>query len=588
MLSSEPHRVTIMRRSQSSRALNGDRTIIAALGVTVLLVGTLTIHTALAERTQRDTADRALRQLAAGAAWQYAQRVTADIEHSARMTLLPVVDRSFGGGRSATPSALALLDRRVVRGPICPVPIQPIGFARLDLRSNKLDLSGRGWQPGDTDRVRPLLAGLLAPGGEAIRHHGEPALLVLEGNGRTGADILLVAIARTEQQQPVAVYTALARPAALAALLADAVRTSELLPPAIAHGLPNDSLLSLRISSGGGVPILQPGRTGTHAAATSLEAQAGQLRVDVALLPAAVAGVDLPQLLALGSPTLASVFMLAVALMGLAIVQSRRRAELARARADFVAGVSHELHAPLALIRSHAETLMLEREESREERRHFLEIVLRESARLTRLVDGILGFSEPNRASMRVEIECLAIVPILESVAADFRLATAARGCTIEVAGSHDVWARGDAEAIRQVLINLVDNALKHGPAHQCIRIAVASDGATVAITVDDQGRAIPPSERERVFERYVRLPSHDGRRRHGSGIGLSVVRDLCRMQGGDATLETAPGGGTRVRLTLPCGAPLWPAEASPIVTASATIRPSDGLAHDQSNGVVR
>jgi signal transduction histidine kinase len=540
-----------MRRARARSGSKGDHAIIAALGIVLLLISALTLHAARIERAQRETVSRSLQQLAGSVAWQYAQRASADLAHSARMTMLPVVDMQVMSSRAPLGAASDLLDRRIVRGPICPLPIEPIGFARFDLRSNALELSGTGWVPSDSDRVVALLAQLVSPTGELVRHHGEAALLVLEGGGRPNAAVLLTAIARTSAHRPLAVYAALARPEEVGDLLTDITRTLPLLPPDVARGLPNDSLLSITVSTGAGYPLLAGHPVERHAS-TMTSAQAGNLRIDVALLPRTIAAISLPQSWSSGSPILGIILVIAAALLGLAMVQSRRRAEFARARGDFVAGVTHELHTPLALIHAHAETLMLEREASREERHRFLEIVLRESGRLTRLVDGILDFSRLERHAANLTIRPVLIAPLMRAVAYDFRLAAKARESTIDVDANDELVVSADADALRRVMINLVDNALKHGPIRQCIRIEAATVGTQVHVTVDDQGRAIAVADRERAFERYVRLPSGRLPNRAGSGIGLAVVRELCRLQSATVVLEASPDGGTRARVVLP------------------------------------
>jgi signal transduction histidine kinase len=114
------------------------------------------------------------------------------------------------------------------------------------------------------------------------------------------------------------------------------------------------------------------------------------------------------------------------------------------------------------------------------------------------------------------------------------------------------VVASVDRGAIRQVLLNLLDNAVKYGPAGQAVEIGLQADGGTARIWVRDQGPGIPPRERGRVFAPFVRLKRDAASAIAGSGIGLSVVAQLAALHGGRARVEDAPGGGARFIVELP------------------------------------
>ena len=116
-----------------------------------------------------------------------------------------------------------------------------------------------------------------------------------------------------------------------------------------------------------------------------------------------------------------------------------------------------------------------------------------------------------------------------------------------------DLTARIDPAAFRQVMLNLFDNAVKFGPRGQTVRVNVAEQNGSVAISVTDQGRGIPERERRRVFDAYTRLDTVGQPAVAGAGIGLSVVQDLVTAHGGRIWIDTPPGGvGTRVVFTVP------------------------------------
>jgi len=167
--------------------------------------------------------------------------------------------------------------------------------------------------------------------------------------------------------------------------------------------------------------------------------------------------------------TVLTLLGLTAVLLGIALMQLRREQELARTRSDFVSSVSHELRTPLAQLRMFAETLLLGRVRSEQERRRSLEIMDQESRRLTHLVDNLLYFSRAERNAVRVTPEETALAGLATDVADGFRPLAAARGMTVRVDADEEVSAPVDPAALRQVLLNLLDNAgeiWKRGPGH--------------------------------------------------------------------------------------------------------------------------
>jgi signal transduction histidine kinase len=241
-------------------------------------------------------------------------------------------------------------------------------------------------------------------------------------------------------------------------------------------------------------------------------------------------------------------------LLGMALLLVRREAELVRLRADFVSSVSHELRTPLAQIRMFTETLLLGRVRSDVERRRSLEIIDQEARRLARLVENVLLFSksqggrvtplapEPTRVAEEIRSAVESFVPLCRSRSVEVRLEL-----------QESITAPVDRGALRQMLVNLLENALKYGPSGQRITVGAALFDETARIWVDDEGPGIPAAERERVFDSFYRIAPQEGEaRRSGSGIGLSVVRELAKLHGGTARAEDAPGGGARLTVELP------------------------------------
>ncbi len=248
--------------------------------------------------------------------------------------------------------------------------------------------------------------------------------------------------------------------------------------------------------------------------------------------------------------------LLMVVLVAVLLDWTARRAEaLSEQKSDFVAAVSHELRTPLTTIRMHAEMLrdgMVG--EDRRERVH--DDLVRESVRLSRLVDNVLELSriEQGRRPLRLSEGDLAALarrvldeqaPLLE------RRSVHATG----PAPNRSVVLSFDAQAVEQILVNLLENAAKHGRGAEAgvVEIDVRTEGEVAVLSVADRGPGIPASERERVFDRFHRVVREDTSHVPGTGIGLSLVRDLARAHGGDAEVRArADGTGVEVRVTLP------------------------------------
>ncbi len=275
--------------------------------------------------------------------------------------------------------------------------------------------------------------------------------------------------------------------------------------------------------------------------------------VDSAVDPAAAGALVIGGLPRTRLPFLIGLFGITVGLVLTAILQLNRERALARLRSDFVSRVSHELRTPLTQIRMFAETLLLDRVRTEEERTRSLEIIDREARRLTNLVENVLRFSRSERGEDRVDPRPLDVVPVVRQLLAEFEPLAAGRARIVAVLPARAI-ARADADALRQILLNLLDNALKYGPAGQSVRLEVVA-GSPVRFTVEDEGPGVPAPDRERIWRRFFRLPRDRSSAVAGTGIGLAVVRDLARLQGGSARVEAGDAGGARFVVELPPGA---------------------------------
>jgi signal transduction histidine kinase len=201
-----------------------------------------------------------------------------------------------------------------------------------------------------------------------------------------------------------------------------------------------------------------------------------------------------------------------------------------------------------------SETLTLGRVRSEEERRRSLAIIDQEARRLTHLVENLLHFSRSERQTTHITPEPTALAPLVQEVLDGFAPLAAARGATVAASIPEDLVVPADPGAVRQMLLNLLDNAVKYGPAGQQVRVGAVRDNGIARLWVDDGGPGIPRADRERVWDRFWRLERDRGSSVAGSGIGLAVVRELADLHHGRAWIDdTGPdAGGTRVVIELP------------------------------------
>jgi signal transduction histidine kinase len=289
-------------------------------------------------------------------------------------------------------------------------------------------------------------------------------------------------------------------------------------------------------------------------AAQSLGPMFGGMTVDVrladALAPALVIG-GLPRS---RLPFLAAVMALTLALAVLAVWQQRQRERLARLREDFVAGASHELRTPLAQIRLFAETLRLERVRSDEERSRALTVIEREARRLEHLVENLLHFSRLERGTLRLVPEPVDLGALTREIVAEFTPLADKAAVSIRVEGPESVTARADPGAWRQIVLNLLDNAVKYGGRGSRVTVGLQSGDGFRGLTISDEGPGVPAADREKVWERFWRGDTARADGITGTGIGLATVRDLVTLQHGDCRVESVEPHGARFVVRVPEG----------------------------------
>jgi signal transduction histidine kinase len=225
-----------------------------------------------------------------------------------------------------------------------------------------------------------------------------------------------------------------------------------------------------------------------------------------------------------------------------------RQLALVRQQQDFVAAVSHELKTPLTSIRMYSEMLR-EGWVGEHKRAGYYRFIHDESERLSRLVENVLQLARMSRNALRVAPRPMAVVDALQQAAPTLESRVRQSGFTLRHRCGSDRWVRIDPDALTQILLNLVDNAVKFSadaPLRNVDLLCADLDDGGVEIRVRDYGPGIPRAERERVFELFRRLD--DGGARAGTGIGLALVRALTETMAGTVAIGDA-GPGTEVRL---------------------------------------
>lgn len=496
--------------------------IVVLLLVTLLVVVVLALQAINTSRYHRTTAEKVLNDYARLAAGQYAGRASQDLYYNLVNPVIQQLARFAGeglplGGMDTIPGgAVFQLD-----GDTLPQMIGPDSI-----------MSWRQWIRDTVHVHRKSLAPTQPFGG-----------IVREEKGRAYFLAYL-------PQAPVRGF--LVPLHSFGPILEQAAARGPLLPPSLTDGAELDSLVSVRVTSPGGAVLYQSAEfPSTFVGRDSTGTYVGHLPVQAALRP------DIAGILIIGGlprsrlPLLFGLLVLTIALIVAALFLLRREQELGRLRSEFVSGVSHELRTPLAQIRMFAETLRLGRVRNEAERQRSLTIVDQEARRLTHLVENLLYFSRSEQQPQRITPGPMALGPLVREVAEGFSSLAAARDMRVEVTSRRELASYADPDSVRQILLNLFDNAVKYGPAGQTILVTLGVSHGRASLEVEDEGPGIPEKDRERVWQRFWRLDRDREAGVTGTGIGLAIVRELATLHGGGATVESSARGGARFVVVL-------------------------------------
>ena len=488
----------------SSRMRSRTTLIVALLGASFLVTALIAVRALQTAIYQRSTAERVIRDFANIAGDEFARGADAQISYYG---CYPLAQKLSAG---------------------VPMPSSP-----LVRKAFRIDTRG-GANPGVPPALQPLFASALRKRTTVVRANGTTYYLGVADRG----------------ELPPFVGALELEPKRFPLFFGNVLRMRRLVPRSIARGRLTNADVFIRVRNGNETLFATKGE---------FDAQLG-VRRTLTIDDGVIAGLTLESsidrrlapLLVLGGlprsalPLYGVMLIVNLLLLFTAVVQLRKERALARLRSDFISGVSHELRTPLTQIRMFAETLLLDRVRSADERRRSLTIIDQETRRLAHLVDNVLQFSRGERGTLKISPAPHDLALLVRETVDAFTPIATARGVTIDVDAEPSI-VPFDEDAMRQVLLNLLDNAVKYGPQGQ--RVIVAARGRE--LSVDDEGPGIPAPERERIFDRYRRLERERERAIAGMGIGLSVVRELVALHGGRVRVEEGSRGGARFVVTL-------------------------------------
>ncbi len=233
------------------------------------------------------------------------------------------------------------------------------------------------------------------------------------------------------------------------------------------------------------------------------------------------------------------------------ITETRR---LEQVRKDFVANVSHELRTPLTAIQGFAETLLTGGLEDERNNRHFIEVIRSHAIRLSRLTDDLLKLSKIEAGKLNIESKILDLHGLVTSTVELAQTAANQKGLSLKLVNSQNSLprVRGNAGLLREVLRNLLDNAVQYTPEGGSVEVSVSREGTFAVVSVTDTGIGIPQSDQIRIFERFYRVDDARSRELGGTGLGLAIAKHIVEAHGGRIWVDSTIAKGSRFHFSVP------------------------------------
>jgi signal transduction histidine kinase len=225
----------------------------------------------------------------------------------------------------------------------------------------------------------------------------------------------------------------------------------------------------------------------------------------------------------------------------------------------FMADASHELRTPTAVLRTEADVILAQQHRSEEEYRASLAVIRDAASRLARIVDDLFALARVDAENVSTRRERVYVEELVDDAVRMVRPLGDARAVRVNLHEAVEAPVDADADLLGRLLINLLDNAIKYSPDGGVVEVRMQRRDGLVDVGVIDQGRGIPEEDRERVFQRFVRLADDDGAApeqagvsRSGVGLGLAIARRIAEAHGGSLVVVDSTPGRTEFRLTLP------------------------------------
>jgi heavy metal sensor kinase len=217
----------------------------------------------------------------------------------------------------------------------------------------------------------------------------------------------------------------------------------------------------------------------------------------------------------------------------------------------FVADASHELRTPLTILKGELEDFV-RKPQLAPDWRDRLGSALEEVDRLTSIVEGLFAISRLDAGEAAAEWVKFDLAQLVSATAEQMALLAEDKKIKLTCTGSAGVWVEGDRARLKQVVVNLLDNAIKYTPEGGSVAMNVCAQNGNAILEVADTGIGIPPQVLPRIFERFFRVDSARSRHQGGAGLGLSIVKSICTAHHGNVEAASTPGQGTRFRVKLP------------------------------------
>jgi signal transduction histidine kinase len=229
-----------------------------------------------------------------------------------------------------------------------------------------------------------------------------------------------------------------------------------------------------------------------------------------------------------------------------------RERRLSQLRTDFVTNVTHELKTPLTSIRMFAETLRMRRAQNEAEQKECLDVIVGETQRLSRLINTVLDFSKIERGQKQYRMTEVDISNVAQSALNTLKGPLKEQGFSLDVGLESGIRVVGDADALEQAMLNLIDNAIKYSRQNKSIRFNLWGENNSVFFSVADRGIGIPETEKNRIFEKFYRASAGNGLDTGGAGLGLTVVRHIVEAHDGAIEVSSRVGEGSTFTVRLP------------------------------------